>query len=167
MNNKNLEIKYENQTQNANGINKNENNTQLKYNIKLVKENTNNDNTQNKNNDDLNKGYYKSEKSSNKYNAKISNDFKRKMKNVGILYDNEKYYIDDLEIPKLSDDYYKKNNKRNRNLNSFNNNKKSENNFFEKKITLDLVNAIEIFTLNCLSHVISLYFRLSKQILKT
>ena len=134
LNNKNLERKYENQTLNSNGINKNENNTQLKYNIKLVKENTNNDNTQNKNNDDLNKGYYKSEKSSNKYNAKISNDFKRKMKNVGILYDNEKYYIDDLEIPKLSDDYYKKNNKRNRNLNSFNNNKKSENNFLEKKM---------------------------------
>ena len=135
MNNKNLERNYENQTQNANGINKNENNTQLSYNIKLVKENNNNnDNMQNKNKDDLNKEYYKKEKSPIKYDDKITNDFKRKMKNAGILYDNEKYYIDDLEIPKLSDDYYKKNNKRNRNSNSFNNNRISENNYINKKM---------------------------------
>ena len=139
INNKNLERKYENQALNSNGINKYENNTQLRYNLNLVKDNNDNNNytnykddIQNKNNQDLNKGSYIIQKNSNKYENKLENDFKRKMKNVGILYDNEKYYIDDLEIPKLTDDYYNKNSQKN--INSLNDNKIPDNNCLDKKM---------------------------------
>ena len=65
-------------------------------------------------NQDLNMGYYKDEKSSNLYNFnnKINNKHKEKLKNVGILYKNNKYYIDEnlnyLEIPLINEDNKKK-----------------------------------------------------------
>ena len=80
-------------------------------------------------------GYYKDEKSSNLYNFnnKINNKHKEKLKNVGILYKNNKYYIDEnlnyLEIPLINED-----NKKKKELNKNMNFDKNEEIIKEKKI---------------------------------
>ena len=98
---KNLEKIIESQTLNSNGNSKSDTNNNIKSNLNLVKANY----KQNEN-QDLNSGYYKDEKSSSlhNYNHKINNN-SEKLKNVGILYKNKKYYIDNnlnnLEIPMI------------------------------------------------------------------
>ena len=105
----NLEKNIDSQTLNSNGNSKSSTNIKLKNNLKLVK----NDSKQ-KINQDLNMGYYKDEKSSNLYNftQQINNNNTDKLKNVGILYKNKKYYIDEnlnnLEIPLITEDDKKK-----------------------------------------------------------
>ena len=108
---KNLEKIYESQTLNLNGYSKSDTNIKLRNNSKLEnnQKNNYNNNIQYKNsNQDLNMGYYKEEKSSNLYNYQNELDKdSQKLKNVGILYKNKKYYIDDnsnnLEIPLIID----------------------------------------------------------------
>ena len=128
-NNKKQEKKYENQAMNSNGINKYENNNQLN-NLKSGN-NNNDDDEQNKNNNDLNTGYYIDEKISNKKENKIDDNLKQKMKKAGILYKNDKYYIDDLEIPKINDENTNKKDKKTRNY--INKDNIPENNYLNKK----------------------------------
>ena len=105
----NLEKNINSQTLNSNGNSKSSTNIKLKNNLKLVK----NDSKQ-KINQDLNIGYYKDEQSPNLYNftQQINNNNTDKLKNVGILYKNKKYYIDEnsnnLEIPLITEDDKKK-----------------------------------------------------------
>ena len=111
-NTKNLEKIYESQTLNTNGNSKSDN-IKLKNNNKDVDNQKNNyNNIENKNNNqDLDMGYYKEdkeEKISNLYNYQNElNKDSQKLKNVGILYKNKKYYIDDisnnLDIPLIID----------------------------------------------------------------
>ena len=106
--NMNLEKNIDSQTFNSNGNSKSATNIKLKNNIKSTK----NIYKQNEN-QDLNMIYYKDEKSPNLYNLnnKMNNN-KEKLKNVGILYKNKKYYIDNnlnyLEIPLITEEDKKK-----------------------------------------------------------
>ena len=105
----NFEKNIDSQTLNSNGNSKSSTNIKLKNNLKLVKSNSKQKVDQN-----LNMGYYKDEKSPNLYNftQQINNNNTDKLKNVGILYKNKKYYIDEnlnnLEIPLITDDDKKK-----------------------------------------------------------
>ena len=128
----NLEKNIDSQTLNSNGNSKSATNIKLKNNIKLPKNNY----KQNENLD-LNIGYYKDEKSSNLYNSndKMNNNTE-KLKNVGILYKNKKYYIDNnlnyLEIPLIPEDDKKKKES------NENNNPKKKNEYIEEKNYMEI-----------------------------
>ena len=100
--NKDIDKIYVNHTLNSNGNSKSDTNIKLRNNLKSV-----NNNDKANENQDLNLGYYKDDKSQNLYNIQNTNDEnEEKLKNVGILYKNKKYYIDDnlnnLEIPLIN-----------------------------------------------------------------
>ena len=134
---KNLEKIFDSQTLNSNRNSKSDNNKKIKNNLKLVKQNSNQNENQ-----DLNLGYYKDEKSSNLYNFNNEiNNNSEKLKNVGILYKNKKYYVDEnlnnLEIPLIIEDDKDKN-KYNINLDNIENNNNNneiikENDYLEIK----------------------------------